>query len=73
MATILDQQSAQLDKVKECNIQPICRQQLLRSLRAHQYTSHQMNILKGQSAQTTARVWYLYKQKVGHQQGLLFE
>ena len=34
----------------------ICRQQLFRSLRAHQYSSDQKKILKDQSAQTTARV-----------------
>ena len=34
----------------------ICRQQLFRCLRAHQYSSDQMKILKDQSAQTTARV-----------------
>ena len=34
----------------------ICRQQLLRSLRAHQYSSDQKKILKDKSAQTTARV-----------------
>ena len=34
----------------------ICRQQLFCSLRAHQYSSDQMKILKDQSAQTTARV-----------------
>ena len=37
-------------------IRSICRQQLFRSLRAHQYSSDQMKILKDQSAQTTARV-----------------
>ena len=46
----------QLNKVKERNIRSICRQQLFRSLRAHQYSSDQMKILKDQSAQTTARV-----------------
>ena len=34
----------------------MCRQQLFRSLRAHQYSSDQMKILKDQTAQTTARV-----------------
>ena len=34
----------------------ICRQQLFRSLRDHQYSSDQKKILKDQSAQTTARV-----------------
>ena len=34
----------------------ICRQQLLRFLRDHQYSSDQKKILKDQSAQTTARV-----------------
>ena len=56
VATILDQQSAQLNKRKEHNIRSICRQQLCRFLRAHQYSSDQMKILKDQSAQTTARV-----------------
>ena len=37
-------------------IRSICRQQLFPSLRAHQYSSDQMKILKDQSAQTTARV-----------------
>ena len=37
-------------------IRSICRQQLFHSLRAHQYSSDQMKILKDQSAQTTARV-----------------
>ena len=34
----------------------ICRQQLFRSLRAHQYSSDQKKIWKDQSAQTTASV-----------------
>ena len=34
----------------------ICRQQLFRSLRAHQYSSDQNKILKDQSAQTSARI-----------------
>ena len=34
----------------------ICREQLFRSLRAHQYNSDKMKILKDQSAQTTATV-----------------
>ena len=42
----------------------ICRQQLFRSLTAHQYSSDQMKILKDQSAQTSARVmrvaYYIY-------------
>ena len=54
--TLLDQQSVQLYKFKECNIRSICRQQLLHSMRAHQYSSDQMKILKDQSAQTNARV-----------------
>ena len=33
----------------------ICRQQLFRSLRAHQRSSDQMKILKDQSTQTTTR------------------
>ena len=41
-------------------IRSICRQQLFRSLRAHQYSSDQKKILKDQSAQTTARVVYIY-------------
>ena len=55
MATLLNQQSAQLNKVKEHYIRSICGQQLFRSLRAHQRSSDQMKILKDQSAQTTAR------------------
>ena len=39
-----------------CAVRSICRQQPFRSLRAHQYSSDQMKILKDQSAQTTARV-----------------
>ena len=35
-------------------IRSICRQQLFRSLRAHQYSSDQKKILKDQNAQTTA-------------------
>ena len=34
----------------------ICRQQIFCCLRAHQYSSDQMKVLKDQSAQTTARV-----------------
>ena len=41
---------------KSSYIRSICRQQPFRSLRAHQYSSDQMKILKDQSAQTTARV-----------------
>ena len=37
-------------------IRSICRQQLFRSLRAHQYSSDQNKILPDQSAQTTVRV-----------------
>ena len=37
-------------------IQSICRQQLVCSLRAHQYSSDQIQILKDQIAQTTARI-----------------
>ena len=55
-ATFLDQQRAQPNKVKEHNIRSTCRQQLFGSLRAHQYSSDQMKILKDQSAQTTPRV-----------------
>ena len=55
VATLLDQQSAQLNKVKEHYIGSICGQQLFRSLRAHQRSSDQMKILKDQSAQITAR------------------
>ena len=56
VSTLLDEQRAELNKVKEHNIRSICRQQLFRSLTAHQYSSDQMKILKDQSAQTTARV-----------------
>ena len=56
VATLLNQRSAQLNKVKERNIRSICIQQLFRSLRAHQYSSDQKKILKDQIAQTTARV-----------------
>ena len=48
-------------------IRSICRQQLFPSLRAHQYSSDQMKILKDQSAQTTARVVsvvYRLKQRI---------
>ena len=38
------------------NIRSICRQQLFRSLRAHQNSSDQKKILKDQSAQTFAKV-----------------
>ena len=55
-ATFLDQQSGQSNKVKEHNIRSTCRQQLFGSLRAHQYSSDQMKILKDQSAQNTPRV-----------------
>ena len=44
VATLLDQQSAELNKVKERNIRSICRQQLFGSLRAHQYSSDQKKI-----------------------------
>ena len=37
------------------HIGSICRQQLFRSLRAHQRSSDQMKILKDQSVQTTTR------------------
>ena len=56
VATLLHQQSAQPNKVKRHNIPSIYRQQLLRSLRAQQYSSDQKKVLKDQSAQTTARV-----------------
>ena len=56
VATILEQESAQLNKVKERNIRSICRQQLCDSLRAHLYSSHQKETLKDQRAQATARV-----------------
>ena len=54
VATLLNQQSAQLNKVKEDYIGSICGQQLFRSLRAHQRSLDQMKILKDQSAQTTS-------------------
>ena len=53
---LLVQQSARFNKVKECNIKSICRQQLFFSFRGHQYSSDQMKILKNQSAPTTARI-----------------
>ena len=37
-------------------IRSIFRQQLFRSWRAHQYSSHQKKIFKDKSAQTTSRV-----------------
>ena len=58
-ATLVDKQSGQPNKVKEHNIQSICRQQLLGSLRAHQYSSDQMKILKDRSAETTP-LYYIY-------------
>ena len=45
-----------LTKIKERIMRSICRLQLFRSLRAHQYISDQKKILKEQSAQTNARV-----------------
>ena len=54
VGTLLDQQSAQLNKGKERNKRSVCRQQLFRSLRAHQYSSDQKKILKDQRAQITA-------------------
>ena len=56
MTTLFDQQSTQLNKVKERNIQSICRQLLFRFLRDDRYSSDYIEILKDQSAQTTARV-----------------
>ena len=56
MATFLNQQSAQLNKVKKRNIGSIQRQQPFRSLIAHQWSSEQIKMLKNQSAQTPARV-----------------
>ena len=56
VATLLGQQSAQLNKVKERNIRSVCRHKLFRSLRAHQYSSDQMKILKDWGAKTTGRV-----------------
>ena len=58
-ATLVDKQSGHTNKVKEHNIQSICRQQLLGSLRAHQYSSDQMKILKDRSAETTP-LYYIY-------------
>ena len=55
VATLLNQQSAQLNKVKEHCLRSICEQQLYCSLRAHQSNSDQMKSLKYQSAQTTIR------------------
>ena len=45
-----------VQKVNKFNTWPICRQELFCSLRAHQNSSDQKEILKDQSAQTTARV-----------------
>ena len=45
-----------LTKIKKRIMLSICRLQLFHFLRAHQYSSDQKNILKNQSAQTTARV-----------------
>ena len=53
MATLLNQQSAKLKKIKECNIRLICAQQLFRSFRAYQHSTDQMKILKAQRAQNT--------------------
>ena len=55
VATLLNQQSAQLKKVKEHCLRSICEQQLYCSLRAHQSNSGQMKSLKYQSDQTTIR------------------
>ena len=55
-ATLIDQQSAQLMKVKERNIQSICRQQLFHSLWAHEHRSDQKRILKNQKSQTIPSV-----------------
>ena len=55
VATLLNQQSAQLNKVKEHCLRSICEQQLYCSLRAHQSNSGQMKSLKYQSDQTTIR------------------
>ena len=56
MATLLDQQSSQLNKVKDRNIQSICREELFHVFRLHQHSSGKNNILKDQNAKTTARV-----------------
>ena len=47
--------SAQLKKVKKCNIPSICRQQLLRSFTAYQHSLYQKKVLKDQAAKATAR------------------
>ena len=61
VATLLNQQSAQLDKVKELIIRSICAQQPFHSLRAHQHSSDQIKILKEQSAKnTTGAVGLVY-------------
>ena len=61
VATLLNQQSAQLDKVKELIIRSICAQQPFRSLRAHQHSSDQIKILKEKSAKnTTGAVSYCF-------------
>ena len=55
VATLFNQRNGQLKKVKERYIRSICGQQLFRSLRAHHCSSHQMKLLKDQSAQATTR------------------
>ena len=55
VATLLYQQSAQLNKGKEHYVRSICGQQLFRTLRAHQRSSDQLKILQDQSAQSTTR------------------
>ena len=55
VATLLYQQSAQLNKVKEHYVRSICGQQLFRTLRTHQRSSNQLKILQDQSVQSTTR------------------
>ena len=46
MARYFDQQSAQLSKVRRCNIPSICGEWPFRSLRAHHLSSDHMKNLK---------------------------
>ena len=54
-ATLLNQQSAKLNKVKGHNIRSICGKGLFHSLRALSRNSGQMKILKDPIAQTTTK------------------
>ena len=54
VGNLIEQESAQYNKFKERSIRSICRKQIFCSLRAHQHSSDQKNILKDQNAQITA-------------------